>query len=62
MFFKIILNIFSDPYPRDFKFTEIPPSLLDIENLSELGNDTLLNNIHSIIEYLIDCIYVCFLA
>lgn len=51
-------------YLNVFKFSEMPPSLLDfdIENISELGNDTLLNNIHSTIEYLIDCVYVCFLA
>lgn len=46
---KIILNILSDHYMylNVFKFSEMPPSLLDfdIENISELGNDTLLNNI-----------------
>lgn len=51
-------------YLNDFKFSEMPPSLLDfdIENLSELGDDTLLNNIHRTIKYLIDCVYGCFLA
>lgn len=51
-------------YLNDFKFSEMPPSLLDfdIENLSELGDDTLLNNIRRTIEYLIDCVYGCFQA
>lgn len=62
--FKIILNIFSDYYLRDFKFLEMLFSLLDfdIENLFKFGNDIFLNNIYSIIEYLIYCVYVCFLV